>query len=220
MTLKNITDLAIAHDLLEERKEELVVMKPNHKFHNRNTYDHTIAVYNHGIKLIDPLNLNGLEEGQLLTACIAHDLGKVETWNPEGSPWFRGHEEVSADILVANGFDKDDDIVNAVRLHGRLQQFDKMGDKARLKLLNKITNVKLFIMLQLCDANGFSDYGKEQALSQLNEFIACYITAEFNTSTSLPNWLETIISQQKAKACENNIKQTAEVFICDNQAFK
>ena len=173
-------------------------MKPDHKFHNRNTYDHTIAVHNHAFKLYDSLSLNDEEEEQLLTTCFAHDLGKVETWNPEGSPWFRGHEEVSADLLIANGFDKDDDIVNAVRYHGRLQQFDKMGHKARLKLLNKISNVKLFIMLQLCDANGFSDYGKKQALNQLDEFVACYITAEFSDS-DLPVWVIAIMNEYLPK---------------------
>jgi len=191
MTLNSITKLNISEYLLEKRKEKLLVMKPDHKFHNRNTYDHTITVYDHGNTLIDPLSLKIDEAGQLLTACIAHDLGKVETWNPEGSPWFRGHEEVSADILVANGFDPNDDIVNAVRYHGRLQQFDKMSDKARRKLVNKISNLKLFIMLQLCDAEGFSDYGKTQALKQLNEFV--HFAYDYCEIKDMPNWLQIIV---------------------------
>ena len=187
-----MTQLEIAQTLTEKRKKDMQSMTPKHIFHNCNTYTHTFRVAYHASILNSKLNLTNSEFNQLSTACFAHDLGKVETWNPEGSPWFRGHEEVSADILVANGFDKDDDIVNAVRYHGRLQQFDKMGNKARLKLLNKITNVKLFIMLQLCDANGFSDYGKKQALNQLDEFVACYTTAEFS-NCDYPDWIEIIM---------------------------
>lgn len=171
-------------------------MTPKHIFHNCNTYTHTFRVAYHANILNSKLNLPHDEFEQLTTACYAHDLGKVETWNPEGSPWFRGHEEVSADILVANGFDKDDNIVNAVRLHGRLQQFDKMGDKARRKLVNKISNLKLFIMLQLCDAEGFSDYGKEQALKQLQEFIYFVCdNIELNVfgDTQYPVWVQIII---------------------------
>jgi hypothetical protein len=213
-----MTPLEISEYLLEQRKEEMQDMTPKHIFHNSNTYTHTLRVAYHANILNSELSLSYSEFQQLSTACFAHDLGKVETWNPEGSPWFRGHEEVSADLLVANGFDKDDDIVNAVRYHGRLQQFDKMGDKARRKLVNKISNLKLFIMLQLCDANGFSDYGKKQALNQLNGFIAYYLTTEFNDG--LPNWLKTIITQQGAKACKNNIKQGAKIIMCDNKTFQ
>jgi hypothetical protein len=187
-----MTPLKIVNQLFDERTPQMMQMKPEHKFHRDDTFTHTMLVAFHATELKTKLDLTDDEFDELTTTCYAHDLGKVETWNPEGSPWFRGHEEVSADLLIANGFDKDDDIVNAVRYHGRLQQFDKMGHKARLKLLNKISNVKLFIMLQLCDANGFSDYGKKQALNQLDEFVACYITAEFSDS-DLPVWVQIII---------------------------
>ena len=166
-------------------------MKPNHKFHDEDTYSHSISVVQHSSKLEYELDLTEDEDVQLRTACYAHDLGKVETWNPEGSPWFRGHEEVSADILVANGFDPDDDIVNAVRYHGRLQQFDKMGIKARNKLVNKISNLKLFIMLQLCDAEGFSQYGKTQSLKQLRDFV--HFAYDYPEIEDMPDWLQIIV---------------------------
>lgn len=174
-----------------ERRKEMRNMKPNHKFHDEDTYTHSMLVALHATELKTKLNLNDDEFDQLTTACYAHDLGKVETWNPEGSPWFRGHEEVSADLLVANGFDPDDDIVNAVRYHGRLQQFDKMGDKARRKLVNKISNLKLFIMLQLCDAEGFSDYGKMQALKQLEDFV--HFAYDYCEIKDMPDWLQIIV---------------------------
>ena len=171
-------------------------MKPNHKFHDKNTYTHTMLVALHADELKTTLILNHDEFDELTTACYAHDLGKVETWNPEGSPWFRGHEEVSADILISNGFDPDDHIVNAVRYHGRLQQFDKMSDKARRKLVNKISNLKLFIMLQLCDAEGFSDYGRTQALKQLKEFVDFVCdNVLFNVDTTYPVWLQIVIDE-------------------------
>lgn len=179
-----------------ERRKEMRNMKPDHKFHDEDTYTHTMLVTSHATILKKQLDLTYDEFDQLTTACYAHDLGKVETWNPEGSPWFRGHEEVSADILVANGFDPDDDIVNAVRYHGRLQQFDKMSDKARRKLVNKISNLKLFIMLQLCDAEGFSDYGKTQALKQLKEFVYFVCdNVELNVfgDTTYPIWVQIVI---------------------------
>lgn len=193
-----MTPLEISEYLLEQRREEMQNMTPKHIFHNSNTYTHTLRVAYHANILNSELSLPYSEFQQLSTACFAHDLGKVETWNPKGSPWFRGHEEVSADILVANGFDEDDDIVNAVRYHGRLQQFDKMGHKARLKLLNKISNVKLFIMLQLCDAEGFSDYGRTQALKQLKEFV--YFVCDnvvFNVfgDETYPIWLQIVIDE-------------------------
>jgi putative nucleotidyltransferase with HDIG domain len=191
-----MTQLEIARNLLKERRKEMRNMKPNHKFHNEDTYSHSISVVQHSSKLAYQLDLSDDAEDQLRTACYAHDLGKVETWNPEGSPWFRGHEEVSADILVANGFDPDDDIVNAVRYHGRLQQFDKMSDKARRKLVNKISNLKLFIMLQLCDAEGFSDYGRTQALKQLKEFVDFVCdNVVFNVDNTYPVWLQIIIDE-------------------------
>lgn len=191
-----MTQLETVNKLFEERTPKMVHMRPMHKFHARNTYSHTILVAAHATELETKLNLKHDEFEQLTTACYAHDLGKVETWNPEGSPWFRGHEEVSADILVANGFDPDDDIVNAVRYHGRLQQFDKMGDKARRKLVNKISNLKLFIMLQLCDAEGFSDYGKTQALKQLKEFVYFVCdNVELNVfgDNTWPVWLQIVV---------------------------
>ena len=166
-------------------------MKPNHKFHNENTFWHTMLVVCYSAELKTTLDLTNDEFDELTTACYAHDLGKVETWNPEGSPWFRGHEEVSADILVANGFDPNDHIVNAVRYHGRLQQFDKMSDKARRKLVNKISNLKLFIMLQLCDAEGFSDYGKTQSLKQLKDFV--HFAYDYPEIKDMPDWLQTIV---------------------------
>ena len=179
-----------------ERKKEMRNMKPNHKFHDEDTYTHTMLVALHATELKTTLDLTHDEFNELRTACYAHDLGKVETWNPEGSPWFRGHEEVSADILVANGFDPDDDIVNAVRYHGRLQQFDKMSDKARRKLVNKISNLKLFIMLQLCDAEGFSVYGRTQALKQLKEFVDFVCdNVVFNVDTTYPVWLQIVIDE-------------------------
>lgn len=181
----------IARNLLMARRKEMRNMKPNHKFHDEDTYTHTMLVTLHATTLKNELDLTYDEDDQLTTACYAHDLGKVETWNPEGSPWFRGHEEVSADILVANRFDPNDDIVNAVRYHGRLQQFDKMGDKARSKLVNKISNLKLFIMLQLCDAEGFSDYGKTQALNQLNEFV--HFAYDYCEIKNMPDWLQIIV---------------------------
>ena len=186
-----MTQMEIARNLLMERRKEMRNMKPDHKFHDEDTYSHSISVVQHSSKIEYKLDLTEDEYAQLRTACYAHDLGKVETWNPEGSPWFRGHEEVSADILVANGFDPDDDIVNAVRYHGRLQQFDKMSDKARRKLVNKISNLKLFIMLQLCDAEGFSDYGKTQALKQLNEFV--HFAYDYCEIKDMPNWLQIIV---------------------------
>lgn len=186
-----MTQLEIAQNLFRQRTKEMRNMKPDHKFHDEDTYNHTISVAINSLKLRHKLDLNTNEDEQLRTACYAHDLGKVETWNPEGSPWFRGHEEVSADILVANGFDPDDDIVNAVRYHGRLQQFDKMSDKARRKLVNKISNLKLFIMLQLCDAEGFSDYGRTQALNQLNEFV--HFAYDYCEIKDMPDWLQIIV---------------------------
>ena len=186
-----MTQLEIARKLLMERRKEMRKMKPDHKFHDEDTHTHSIYVVQHSSKLEYKLDLTDDEYKQLRTACYAHDLGKVETWNPKGSPWFRGHEEVSADILVANGFDQDNDIVNAVRYHGRLQQFDKMSDKARRKLVNKISNLKLFIMLQLCDAEGFSDYGKTQALKQLNEFV--HFAYDYCEIKDMPNWLQIIV---------------------------
>ena len=191
-----MTQQEIARNLLMERKKQMRKMKPEHKFHDEDTFCHSISVVQHSSKIEYILNLNHDEYIQLRTACYAHDLGKVETWNPEGSPWFRGHEEVSADILVANGFDPDDDIVNAIRYHGRLQQFDKMSDKARRKLVNKISNLKLFIMLQLCDAEGFSDYGRTQALKQLKEFVYFVCdNIELNVfgDTTWPVWLQIVV---------------------------
>jgi len=176
----------------------MMQMKPEHKFHRDDTFTHTMLVAFHATELKTKLDLTDDEFDELTTTCYAHDLGKVETWNPQGSPWFRGHEEVSADLLIANGFDKDDDIVNAVRYHGRLQQFDKMGHKARLKLLNKISNVKLFIMLQLCDAEGFSDYGRTQALKQLKEFVyfVCdNIELNVFSDTQYPVWVQIVIDE-------------------------
>lgn len=193
-----MTQLETVNKLFEERTPKMVHMRPMHKFHSRNTYSHTMLVAFHATELKTTLDLTDDEFDQLTTACYAHDLGKVETWNPEGSPWFRGHEEVSANILIANGFDPDDDIVNAVRYHGRLQQFDKMSDKARRKLVNKISNLKLFIMLQLCDAEGFSDYGRTQALKQLKEFVdfVCdnVIFNVFGDET-YPVWLQIVIDE-------------------------
>jgi len=165
------TPLGIILSVYWDRAEKMAAMRPDHPFHNTDTLEHTRRVVQASQLLTSRLELPPREAINLRIAAIAHDLGKVETWNPEGSPWFKGHEVASAELMIEKGFSPDDDIVNAVRHHGKLQNFDQFGDKARRKLIDKIQNLKLFIMLQVCDAEGFSPYGREKARNQLQMFL-------------------------------------------------
>ena len=177
-------------------------LKPDHWFHVYDTAKHCEIVLNEAVRM-DGLHLaNGLYDfdAELLRlAAMAHDWGKLETWNPDGSPWFAGHERVSAEIL--EGMDAPDPLVRIVKYHGRCMEIDKFGDKAVRKLVRSISPKSIdrhipvssepdgalwlalknkevevegdliaYYLLLICDCAGFSPEGRWAGFTQATQF--------------------------------------------------
>lgn len=115
-------------------------------------------------------------------AAMAHDWGKVETFDPEGGEkgrsFFQGHEKVSAQILADMG--APELVCNLVREHGNIRQVDKMTTKGMKKIINRLTPegcdddqsrlqvILMFDHLLLADSSAFSAEGKRIARYQWN----------------------------------------------------
>ena len=178
-------------DMWECRRIQLRGMKPEHKFHYLDSERHIEQVYResqsmmagyqpakHAVEFHAPMFSTDKFFRDLQTATLAHDLGKVDTWNPEGGEkgYFRGHEKVSALLCEEAGFKYDDPVTTVVREHGSLKDWANMKDKTKMKLIRRICAadhemiLALFICLLDCDAAGFSDEGRKIAHERRQDF--------------------------------------------------
>jgi hypothetical protein len=159
--------------LEKENERRLVLMAdltPGHWFHCHDTATHCNIVHGKAVEL-GALFANYVDQELLRLAAMAHDWGKIETWRPEGSPWFPGHERKSAEIL--EHWDPPAPLVSLVANHGRCMQLDQYGDKAVKKLLDTIGSPDdhlAFFLLLMADCAGFSEAGMEAGMKQADLF--------------------------------------------------
>ena len=154
-------------------------MTPGHWFHFTDTGSHMDLVVKAALELSRNYPLHTelpLNSNTLLLSAICHDWGKTDDdiWNPDGPPWFSGHEKRSAELMVGLGLPEDDPAVSLVKLHGRTQQIDKFGDKAVRKLLDELGSARnqwTFFCLLICDCCGFSKEGRDAGLEQAKLFL-------------------------------------------------
>jgi hypothetical protein len=172
--------------LKEENAERLQAMediKFSHAFHNLSTAEHCRRVH----MAAKAFKKAGGHDVRI--AAMAHDWGKVETFDPAGGEpgknWFRGHEKKSAEILHNLGGHPMD--VGLVREHGSVRQVGLMKAKTALKVLRRIyegsepvvggnplseqATLGKFMTLLECDAMAFSDEGRRLARNQ--SFLFC-----------------------------------------------
>ena len=154
-------------------------LTPDHWFHCHDTATHCRLVSKYaeelgegfGSRPVDGSSRKVVDAELLRLAAMAHDWGKIEAWRPEGSPWFPGHEGISAEIL--EGMGAPDPLVRLVKYHGRCMTIDRFGDKAVKKLLTAIGSEDdhfTFLLLLLSDCAGFSKGGMESGYEQATIF--------------------------------------------------
>lgn len=204
-------------DMWECRRIPLRGMKPEHKFHYLDTERHIERVFRESQSMMagyqpvkdetNPDAKNIIAQmfstdkffRDLQTATLAHDLGKVETWNPDGGEkgqsYFRGHEKVSALLCEEAGFEVVDPVTTVVREHGSLKDWANMKDKTRIKLIRRLCTadyemiLALFICLLDCDAAGFSDEGRRLANQRRQDFLEyCMEIDELDLPNNFTDW--------------------------------
>lgn len=118
----------------------------------------------------------------IVLAAMAHDWGKVETFDPsggeKGKAFFRGHEKVSAQILAEMG--APELVCNLVREHGNIRDVSRMSSKGIGKIIKRLTPegecelvvLHLFDHLLLADSSAFSEEGKTISRKQWSDWRA------------------------------------------------
>jgi hypothetical protein len=107
-------------------------------------------------------------DAAVLRAAMAHDFGKLETYNPEDGS-FRGHDKVS-ERLVRECEDSDEVTARVAGQHSWVYNVAAAGDKAVAKWWRNSTEglqpeeaaefLRVYRALTLCDAEGFSPEGR------------------------------------------------------------
>jgi hypothetical protein len=191
--------------MLEEENQRrltlLADLTPNHWFHCYDTATHCRIVHKKAIEL-GQMHKHHVDTNLLQYAAMSHDWGKLEAWRPEGSPWFPGHEKISAQTLVQ--LSAPDALIRLVANHGRCMQLDQYGTKAIERLLRSIGNASdhmAFFLLLISDCAGFSEAGAKAGLKQAHHF-----ALEADLYTIEPDLRRLVSSRQQAQR-ENDIHQ-------------
>lgn len=158
-------------------------LNPASDFHDRNTYDHLIAVEAAAMQMGQTDAQNPKEADKLLMAARLHDLGKLRVWDPEKKT-FHKHEKASADIIRASGIDVPADVTAVVEHHGWIRNVTSASDKGFKKFLRKLylesgattfeeqaKVTELYYRLQVADAAGFSPEGSTQRMFEAKKFL-------------------------------------------------
>ena len=146
---------------------------PRHRFHNRNADQHMLAV-------VEAARTMFPGDTRVLAAAQAHDLGKLETYDPaDGS--YRKHDAASEALYRACA-DVDEVVARVVGQHSWIYNIEAAGDKAVSKWWRRVSEglspeeaaefVRVYEALTLCDAEGFSPEGRAQRHRDLESFKA------------------------------------------------
>ena len=189
--------------LIEEHHRRMPLLKaltPGHWYHSYDTATHCQIVIDKADQLATEW-ADAIDGDVLRYAAMAHDWGKLETWSPDGSPWYPNHENKSADILeeifetltLGTNAPFHEAITTLVRHHGRCQQIDRMGQKAVNRLLKKLGGkhgyLLEYFLLLVADCHGFSEEGAKAGYAQAMLFAeAAGLNAEYSALDELLNW--------------------------------
>jgi len=142
-------------------------LKPTHEFHNLTTDEHIIRVAQAAYAMYFSSDLH--------TIAMLHDIGKFEV-HEDGK--FPKHAEASAEIARSIGVPEYLCVI--IEQHSWIYNIHECGQKSVRKFLRKLTKdgeydqlrqLSLYIMLQECDKEGFSEVGREQREKDIKVFM-------------------------------------------------
>jgi putative nucleotidyltransferase with HDIG domain len=155
-----------------EENTSLSTHKPEHKFHDRSTFDHIKSVMEAAKAKFDA----GEISEAVYTAAILHDIGKIKALLETGKMF--KHEKIGAEMVTEEGFPKV--VANLIALHGYRRDADQVSPKKAKKKVRKAaeeagvdynTFITYMEQLDALDNKGFSPEGQAVGKEQMTTLI-------------------------------------------------